>query len=331
MIVAFDLADAVRAFCANIGADALLVQDAGGNVSWKDDGVLWVKASGMHMADALKRPVFVPVDLATAREQARPPVLATAGEGVALRPSIETMLHALMPQRVVAHLHAVEGIAHLVRVDDAAVLASLLGELPHAWVPYRQPGPPLAQAVSDALRSHPGVDTLLLANHGVVVGGDDVDDVQRKLDRLVDRLRQAPRAPIAGRVPATAPAGWTLPRDTGLHALAHDAALLARVRDDWAICPDHVVFLGPEAPLFDSTDALGASSARLPAAIVPGEGVFIADTDPARVQTTETMLRCFLEIMRRVPIGAPVRRLPDAEISALVHWEAEAYRRAMKH
>ena len=331
MIVAGDLAGAVRAFCARIGADALLVQDAGGNVSWKDEGVLWVKASGTRMADALKRPVFVPVDLATAREQARPPVLAAAGDGVALRPSIETMLHALMPQRVVAHLHAIEGIAHLVRADDAAVLASLLGDLPHAWVPYRQPGLPLAQAVSHALRAHPGVDTLLLANHGVVVGGDDVDDVRRKLDRLVDRLRQAPRALATGRAPATAPAGWALPRDAGLHALAHDAALLARVRGDWAICPDHVVFLGPEAPLFASTDALGASNAQWPAAIVPGEGVFIADTDSTRGETAETMLRCFVEIMRRVPAGVPVRALPDAEIAALVHWEAEAYRRAMKH
>lgn len=116
-----------------------------------------------------------------------------------------------------------------------------------------------------------------------------------------------------------------------MHALAHDGALLARVRDDWAICPDHVVFLGPEAPLFASTDALGASNAQWPAAIVPGEGVFIADTDSARGETAETMLRCFVEIMRRVPAGVPVRALPDAEIAALVHWEAEAYRRAMKH
>ncbi len=330
MIVERTLADAVRDFCARTGADPMLVQDAGGNVSWKDDGVLWVKASGTRMADALARPVFVPVDLAQASTQPRPPVLG-AGDGAALRPSIETMLHALMPQRVVVHLHAIEAIAHLVRADDAATIASLLGDLRHAWVPYRQPGLPLAAAVSDALRANPAADVLLLANHGVVVGGDDVEDVERKLERLLVRLRQPARELDAGAVPASAPAGWALPRDAGLHALAFDGGLLERTRGAWAICPDHVVFLGPEAPLFDAVEAVGTPHPQQAAAIVPGAGVFVSDADPQRRQTAETMLRCFVEILRRVPAGVPLRTLPDAEIAALVHWEAEAYRRAMKH
>jgi rhamnose utilization protein RhaD (predicted bifunctional aldolase and dehydrogenase) len=325
------LADAVRAFCARIGADPLLVQDAGGNVSWKDDGVLWVKASGTRMADALARQVFVPVDLGQACTQSHPAVLAATGEGAPLRPSIETMLHALMPQRVVAHLHAIEALAHLVRADDVASLASALGDLRHAWVPYCQPGLALACGVAQALRAHPGVDTLLLANHGVVIGGDDVDDVQCKLDRLLARLRHEPRALPAVDAASAAPAGWALPCDAALHALALDLPLLARVRRDWAICPDHVVFLGPDAPLFDSTGALAAACATSPAAIVPGVGVFVADGDAQRRATAETMLRCYVEILRRVPEAAAVRTLPDVEIGALVYWEAEAYRRAMKH
>jgi rhamnose utilization protein RhaD (predicted bifunctional aldolase and dehydrogenase) len=307
------------------------VQDAGGNASWKDEGALWVKASGTRMADALARPVFVAVDLAQARTQPRPAAISAGGAGAALRPSIETMLHALMPQRVVAHLHAVEAIAHLVRRDDAAALASLLRGLRHAWVPYRQPGPPLAAAVAEALRADPALDLLLLANHGVVVGGDDVDAVQRKLARLLERLRQPARALAHAPAPAHAPSGWVLPCDAGLHALAFDAGLLARVRGQWAICPDHVVFLGPEAPLFDSVAALAPPRPLQAAAIVPGTGVFVAGANPQRRATAETMLRCFVEIMRRVPADAPLRTLPAAEIAALVHWEAEAYRRAMTH
>jgi len=322
------LARDVPAFCARVGADPLLVQDAGGNVSWKDGGVLWVKASGTRMADALARPVFVAVDLAQARTLARPAALSAGG---ALRPSIETMLHALMPQRVVAHLHAVEAIAHLVRRDDAAVLAALLRGLRHAWIPYRQPGPALAAAVAEALRADPALDVLLLANHGVVVGGDDVDDVQRKLARLLERLRQPARALADAPAPADAPPGWALPRDAGLHAMAFDAGLLARVRGPWAICPDHVVFLGPEAPLFDAVAALAPPHPQQAAAIVPGAGVFVAEADAQRRATAETMLRCFVEIVRRVPADAPLRALPAPEIAALVHWEAEAYRRAMKH
>ena len=44
-------------------ADPEQVQAAGGNTSLKADGVLWVKASGLWLADALTRDIFVPVRL----------------------------------------------------------------------------------------------------------------------------------------------------------------------------------------------------------------------------------------------------------------------------
>ena len=45
----------VTDYCAHIGADPLLVQGAGGNVSWKEDGTLWIKASGKWLAGAPAR------------------------------------------------------------------------------------------------------------------------------------------------------------------------------------------------------------------------------------------------------------------------------------
>ena len=58
----------VRAFCDRIGKDPLLVQGAGGNVSWKDGDVLWVKASGTWLSDAIGKDIFVPVELAHLRQ-----------------------------------------------------------------------------------------------------------------------------------------------------------------------------------------------------------------------------------------------------------------------
>ena len=112
------LKTAVIEYCSIIGSDPLLVQGAGGNVSWKEGDTLWVKASGTWLAEAAEKDIFVPVDLQhlrTAIEKGdfsvTPKVL---GDSV-LRPSIETLLHALMPHRVVVHLHAIEILAHLVR------------------------------------------------------------------------------------------------------------------------------------------------------------------------------------------------------------------------
>ena len=54
---------AINDLCADLGKDRLLVQGSGGNVSWKEDGVLWVKGSGTCLANADKENIFVPVDL----------------------------------------------------------------------------------------------------------------------------------------------------------------------------------------------------------------------------------------------------------------------------
>src|SRR5450830_1321794 len=112
------IAEQVKAYCARIGNDPLLVQGAGGNFSWKDDGLLWVKASGTWLAQAMENDIFVPVDLTHLRLEigrgnfsVTPNVIGPSN----LKPSIETLLHALMPHKVVAHLHAIEILAYLVR------------------------------------------------------------------------------------------------------------------------------------------------------------------------------------------------------------------------
>ena len=112
--------DHLRSVSARIGADPLLVQAAGGNTSLKDDGVMWVKASGTWLQDAQAKDIFVPVDFQalrkalavddTACETSVEFVRTDLNDG-GLRPSIETTVHALIPQRVVLHVHCVNTIA----------------------------------------------------------------------------------------------------------------------------------------------------------------------------------------------------------------------------
>ena len=42
----------ISKFCAQIGKRSLLVQGAGGNVSFKDNDVLWIKASGFWLSQS---------------------------------------------------------------------------------------------------------------------------------------------------------------------------------------------------------------------------------------------------------------------------------------
>jgi rhamnose utilization protein RhaD (predicted bifunctional aldolase and dehydrogenase) len=314
----------ITALCERWGSDRLLVQAAGGNVSWKDGDALWVKASGTWLAQAASKDIFVPVALADLRGQlqaghfdARPRSLSDSP----LRPSIETVLHALMPQRLVVHLHLVEALARLVRADGGDALALLRAQgLRCVEVPYRKPGAALAEAVSQALATTPA-DIVLMRNHGVVVGGETEAEVRETVEQ-VNRLLACPVQPsqAAASGGMAWPEGLVPVADPALHALATDSRLLARVRNDWALCPDHVVFLGPRA-------IVGVMPGELPElAFVPGQGVCVrAPLSPAKL----AQLQCYHDVVVRQPDAVALSTLSGDDIAQLLDWDAERYRQAM--
>lgn len=320
--------DRLRTLSARVGADPLLVQAAGGNTSIKDEGVLWIKASGTWLRDAASRDLFVPVDLDSLREalarhdvaaDACLPFLRTDLDATALRPSIETSVHALMPHDVVVHVHCVNTIAWAIRMDAEARLAERLGEFDWAFVPYARPGLPLADAI--AARLHPGVDVLVLGNHGLVVAADTVGAAEALLERVVGALacpvRPLVEPDVQGLEALVTGTGYRVATGVETHALATDPHAL-EVGAARVFYPDHVVFLGEGV----ATDR--ASDARLVA--IPGRGVIVKQDAPPSV---EAMGRCLADVLRRAEPGTPLRALDATQVDQLVNWDAEKYRQAL--
>lgn len=321
---------AVGAYCARVGADPLLVQGAGGNASWKDGDTMWVKASGMWLAEAQRADIFVPVDLAHLRAAIAAGDMDVAPRtfaGSALRPSIETLMHALMPQTVVLHLHAVEVLAHLVRADFTGPAPA---PAPWCWVDYHKPGAALAGAIAVRLRQQPEAQIVFLQNHGVVIGGADVGEVEAILTSLLACMRTEPLAPVAAAgAKASTMAPLTAIPDEGIPQLALDPRLYKRLRKEWALCPDHVVFLGAEAACHADADsflAARAAGAEARLAFIAGVGVYAAkDFGAART----AQLRCYYDILARQPADAPLTTLTTPQLAELLDWDAERYRLAM--
>lgn len=178
----------IRKFCSAIGKDPLLVQGAGGNVSWKENDVLWIKASGTWLADAEDNDIFVAVKLdhlTSALKNQDYSIVPQTVESSPLKPSIETLLHALMPQRIVVHVHAIEVLAHLVREDfDLTNYPDLDKTLNARVVEYCKPGAELAEAVANQLNSTSRTNVVFLKNHGVIIGGDTIDEISSTLQYL---------------------------------------------------------------------------------------------------------------------------------------------------
>lgn len=315
---------ALAALSARLGQDPMLVQGGGGNTSIKIDDTLWVKASGQWLAAAEHTPIFVPVDLAGVRAAIAAdlpdPVSAHTRPGNALRPSIETTLHALLPQPVVLHLHSVNCLAAAVLRDGAARVAAALEGLSWAWLPYRRPGLDLTRATA-ALEGGPH-DVIVLENHGVVIGAADCAEAQRRVDDVERRLavpaRPAPPADLAALHAAARTGPWTCAADPRLHALATDRANFAHAMAG-PLFPDQVVFLGPRL----SCDP-GATHAV--ACLLPGQGTLLRRDITAG---QEAMLLCLALLLPRLAVDAPIMPLPEDEIRAIGGWEAEAYRIAL--
>jgi rhamnose utilization protein RhaD (predicted bifunctional aldolase and dehydrogenase) len=324
---------------ARIGADPLLIQGPGGNTSVKDAEVMWIKASGTNLADALVRDVFVPCDLAAMRAAMasgearadRPAEFALhAGS---LRPSIETSLHAVFRQRVVVHVHCVNTLAFAVRPDASAVLAERLAGFDWAIVPYAKPGARLAAQVRSVLG--PRTDVVVLANHGLIVAADTVADAMTLLDRVTAALGTAPRsvAPDAGLAARQEGGFVALPPDHPLHSVAVLPDLLA-LATSGSLYPDHVIFCGVGATALLPRETPSQAVARVAASglpppaflLVPGMGALMREdaTDGARA-----LARCLGDVLTRVGQGASVRVLTVDENAELLDWDAEKYRQAL--
>ena len=318
----------LRQLSARIGADPLLVQAAGGNTSLKHNDTMWIKASGTWLKDAATRDIFVNVDhaaIVTALAQ-NDPACETCADFVradynatGLRPSIETTVHALMPQPVVVHVHCVNTIAWAIRADAEARLAEKLSDFNWAFIPYARPGLPLAAAIKAKLRAD--TDVLVLGNHGLVAAAETVADAEALLTRAVAALNRPARAAVPPDHEALrklcAGTSYVPAISDETHALATDSLALKRGQS-LVYYPDHVVFLG----IGVATNFTG----HPPLVAIPGQGVLIAkDAKPA----TEPMGRCLADVLRRVEQDDPLVALAETDIHRLVNWDAEKYRQTL--
>ncbi|MEA2782964.1 MAG: hypothetical protein QOK29_4508 [Rhodospirillaceae bacterium] len=337
-----DLA-ALKQFSARIGRDAGLVQGAGGNSSVKADGVLWVKASGTWLADAERASIFVPVDLDLARRTfsngaEKIPALEVKGAPTNLRPSIETALHAFLPQPIVLHVHSVNALAWCIQPDGARRIGSRLDGLAWTWLPYCRPGLPLAQAVAELSKDGAPPEVLLLANHGLVVAGPDCAEVEALLRDVEDRLtlveRPAPTATIDDLEQIAADGPYRPTSSPVVHGLATDPQRLT-ITVGGSLYPDHVVFLGPgarvlaprETPASVARAAVDIGLAAPSFLLVPGRGALCRDDLKPEALA---MLDCLGAVLARLPRNAAVSYIGEAEERILLGWDAEQYRRALK-
>lgn len=308
---------AFRTLSAQLGSDPLRVQGPGGNTSIKQDGVMWIKASGTELADAERTDIFVAVDRDAAKAEAfgdsdgscKATVLDPA---VTLRPSIETTFHAALDWAVVAHTHSIAALTHGVSPQGRAEAARKLDGLAVAFVPYAKPGLPLTRQILSKIT--PETRVVILENHGLICCGDTVEATSAIIEEVETRLHMPVLQGIVTPT-ETAPEGFSWAHESWM---ACDQVTAARAVAG-SYYPDHVVFLGPALP---SKDHDGAP----PAVLVERAGVLIRD---GATPSQRAMLRCLSDLLSRVPAVWTPEPIGAAAEAELLNWDAEKYRQAL--
>jgi rhamnose utilization protein RhaD (predicted bifunctional aldolase and dehydrogenase)/NAD(P)-dependent dehydrogenase (short-subunit alcohol dehydrogenase family) len=204
-----------------LGSEPTLVLHGGGNSSVKvlatditgdPVEVLYVKGSGWDLA-RIETPGFTPLRLDRLHGLLRLARLSDTDMMNELRcaaldagapdPSVETLLHALLPFPAVLHTHADAVVSLTNQADPAAVTARVFGDQV-VFVPYVMPGFDLARTCAEIFPRQAQRDTvgLVLAHHGLFTFGADVAEAyHRHIDLITRAQRELPRIAVGDHSP----------------------------------------------------------------------------------------------------------------------------------
>ncbi|WP_304225121.1 class II aldolase/adducin family protein [Gracilinema caldarium] len=185
------------------GNDPNYVIAGGGNTSYKDEHILYIKGSGTALS-TIQAEDFVRLDRASLGQIWHKQYPTNEGERERLvlkdlmaarlpgeekkRPSVETLLHDLLPFSFVVHTHPtiVNGLTCSQKGEQA--VRDIFGEAP-LWIPISNPGYVLSLKVKDRLdtyinRYKKAAQIIFLQNHGVFVAGNTIQEIERLYENI---------------------------------------------------------------------------------------------------------------------------------------------------
>ncbi|MCL2221823.1 MAG: SDR family NAD(P)-dependent oxidoreductase [Oscillospiraceae bacterium] len=274
------------------GADEDYVLAGGGNTSYKDENVMYVKGSGTALS-VITGEQFVAMDLGLLRDiitHEYPSDMSNAEQEAQLhasvmasrlpgeeekRPSVEAILHAIFPYKFVLHVHPALVNGLTCGKDGESKCKELFND-EVVWVNLTRPGLGLAKVCHGLFEKHEAEfgdspQIIILKNHGIFVAADTVDEVDMIMEYVFTTLESnVTDAPDFSDVPfdkeavcAIAPALRMLYSDDGKSVAVFftNKTAVSFAADEKSMrplmrpfTPDHIVYYKDE-PLFVAYDS----------------------------------------------------------------------------
>jgi rhamnose utilization protein RhaD (predicted bifunctional aldolase and dehydrogenase) len=339
-------------FSSHLGSRNDLIQAAGGNTSLKDGfGNIFVKRSGSNLRDALSANIFSKLDFhlnrkiifnALANNEQDPKILSkTLNE----HPSIEASFHIYFSEKIVIHLHAINVIVWTIVKKYREKLLNKISDLPILYIPYCRPGFSITKKLHSLLSIldiQPEI--IILENHGIIILGDNFNEINLRLDKILSICRCEPRILRSyescddnKRISKfNELLNFRSPKFKLINELARGEFNLLMLKLN-ALYPDHVVYLNHKYLILPFNDDIGnlnyvaSNISRImqySILIIPNLGVLVSKNI---TEAEEEMLECWFNIINRIPLSSDIFSLTNEQVEELDSWESEKYRRVISN
>lgn len=162
------------------------VQAGGGNTSVKISAErMFVKASGFNLAQVSEPCGFCEIDTKTLLSSFNKnktalknnpalfeKIIKDANKTTSALPSMETILHALLPHKYILHTHPLAVNAAVCQKDWRKALSKLFKDA--VFIDYKNPGGELAAAIEESAGK---AQIIFLQNHGLITAGKNPQEV----------------------------------------------------------------------------------------------------------------------------------------------------------
>ena len=347
------------------GSNSEYVLAGGGNTSYKENGIMYVKGSGTALA-TITADGFVAMDMTklTAMLDKKYPEADDEREAAALadmmaarlpseyskRPSVEAILHALFPQKYVLHVHPTLVNGLTCGKDGEKIAHELFGD-GFVWIPVTKPGYVLACACKKAMDAHGGdVKVIILQNHGIFFAGETVEDIDALVNEYMTKLSAKAAAPDMSEAEFDETAVCRImPQLRMCYSAEGKAAAVfctnAAVKKyvesaesfsvfDRAYSPDHIVyckarplFLKADDDVKAKFDEFTAANGFMPKiAAIEGQGFVAIGATRKEAMTARDMFIDAVKVTEYAHSFGGPNQLPQDFIDFIVGWEVESYR-----
>jgi rhamnose utilization protein RhaD (predicted bifunctional aldolase and dehydrogenase) len=324
------LSSEIKYFCQKLGKNKLLVQGGGGNVSWKTNSKLWIKASGTSLEQAKKKNVFIPVNLKELNKSINEgdffkKPLVKIGK---LLPSIETYMHAVIPHKIVVHLHSIDFLAILIKKNSQTLFNQKLPEYNFSFFNYIKPGGELAKNIYKKNIKFNRVNLILLQNHGIIVSSDNLKLIVSFLSKIHKKIKFK-FLPKQKKIKFNKEniTGFRFCKSKKIQNIVLNTKIFNNLKKNWAIAPDHVNYLGESPVIWKSFKNFKLPKKKfIPYLFFKNFGVY---ENLSNTKNHKDQLTAYYDTMIRQDNFNLIKTLNKKQINEIMFWDIEIYRRSL--